>query len=161
VKGSLRVVIVAILAVMLCAVMAPVAAATTWDVSKPFGSVVGQVQTSGSTTFVVTDKSGKKIGKVVKASSGGWKVVRGSKRIASVKGGNAKYPANLYDLKGKHVGKCGRASDSWQLIQIQTIAVSTKAPATPLNVVLITVATVPKACPARAALGAARLLNWQ
>jgi hypothetical protein len=141
------VLIAVVLAVLLCAVLAPVAAATTWDVKKPFGSVIGQVRTAGDTVFVVTDKSGKKVGKVVKAS-GGWKVVRGSTRIASVKGGNARYPANIYDLKNKHIGKCERKSGYWDLIQIENIA-------------LVTVAQIPKACPARAALGAARLLAWQ
>jgi hypothetical protein len=161
VNGSLRVVVAAVLAVVVCAVLAPVAAATTWDVSKPFGSVIGHVRTAGDTLFVVTDKSGAKIGKIVKATSGGWKVVRGARRVAVVKGGNAKYPANLYDLSNKHVGKCGRSTGTWDLIKIQEIAVGVMTSATPLNPVYITVAKAPKACPARAAIGAARLLAWQ
>jgi hypothetical protein len=147
VKGSLRVVVVAVLTVMLSAVVAPIAAATTWDINKPFGSVVGHLETSGTTLFVVTDKAGTKIGRVVKASSGGWKVVRGSRRIAVVKGGNARYPANLYNLKGTHIGKCGRTRNGWDLIEFEGIA-------------RVTVAQAKRACPARAALGAARLLAW-
>ena len=147
-KRSLRVVVAAVLAVMLCAVLAPVAAATTWDVTKPFGTVIGQVRTAGDTLFVVTNKSGAKVGKIVKSSSGGWKVVKGTRRIAVVKGGNAKYPANIYDLQGKRIGQAGRASGRWDLIQFEGIA-------------HVTVAQIPKACPARAALGAARLLAWQ
>ena len=133
----------------LLAITAPLAFATTWDITKPYGSVVGHVRTTNSPTFRVTNKAGDVVGKVIKTGSGGWKVVRGSKRIATAKAdGNAKYPANLYDLKGTRIGRCKRSSGAWELGRINNIFLEIRALA-------------PRDCPARAALGATRLLNWK
>jgi len=139
----------AIVVCTLLAVTAPAAFATTWDITKPYGSVVGHVRTTNSPTFRVTNKAGDVVGKVIKTGSGGWKVVRGSKRIAAAKAdGNAKYPANLYDLKGTRIGRCKRSSGAWELGRINNIFLEIRALA-------------PRDCPARAALGATRLLNWK
>ena len=144
-KGS---VLAAVTVVLLLAVAAPVALATTWDIKKPLNIPAGKM-TSGGKTFTVTNKSGATVGKVVKTKSGGWKVFRGSKQVAVAKAnGSKKYPVNLYDMKGIRIGRCGLRDGAWSMVRFS-------------GVLRIIVGVAPKDCPARAAMGAARILVWK
>ena len=135
-------------AAVLLSVIAPAAFAATWDIRRPFNVFAGQVTTTSATTFTVTNKAGVKVGKVVKTASGGWNVVRGSTRIAVAKANGTKaYPVNLYSTKGARIGRCGPRDGAWSMVRFS-------------GVLRIIVGTAPKACPGRAAMGAARLLLW-
>jgi hypothetical protein len=147
-KGRLGVVLVMLLAaIVLLAVTAPVVFAATWDIKK-FNVIAGQVSTTSATTFTVTNKAGAKVGRVVKTASGAWNVVRGTTRIAVAKANGTKaYPVNLYTMKGTRIGRCGMRDGAWSMVRFS-------------GVLRIIVGTAPKACPGRAAMGAARLLLW-
>ena len=148
-EGRLGVVLVMLLAaVVLLTVTAPAVLAATWDIKKPFNVFAGQVTTTNATTFTVTNKAGARIGRVVKTASGGWNVVRGTTRIAVAKANGTKaYPVNLYNMKGTRIGRCGMSNGAWSMVRFS-------------GVLRIIVGTAPKACPGRAAMGAARLLLW-
>jgi hypothetical protein len=146
----------ALAAVALAAMAAAAPAATIWDVTKlPLGPVVGHVTKSSTKTFAVTDAASTAVGKVVKKSGGAWNVMRSGKKIAVVKSnGSKKYPVNLYNLKGKRIGRAGLKGDVWWVYKVQRIAGTDSY----LNEIL---ASLPKACPGRAAAGAVRLVYWK
>jgi len=125
--------------------------ATVWDVSRlPGGVLRGHVSNTTTTTFTVTNSSGTKVGKVVKATSGGWKVFRGTAKIAVAKrNGTTAYPVNLYDLSGTRIARCRLVRGAWWVERDYG------------NGLKQDLASVPKGCSARAAIGAVRLVDWR
>ena len=96
------------------------------------------------------NKSGTKVGKVVKPSAGAWKVMKGTTKVALAKAnGTSKYPVNLYNLSGKRIGRCGIIDGAWRVEKITPI---------PGGNAITILAKVPKGCPGRAAIGAVRLV---
>jgi len=141
-----------VVALTLLATVAP-AALASWSLYEVTGYEMGNVVKTNSTKFTVRNNSGKKVGTVVKTASGGWKVMRGSSKIAVVKTtGTKKYPVSLYrkDGSGLRTGCCGMNSDgdAWSLNK----CVNGKP--------YLYIGSADQDCPRRAAMGAARLLLW-
>ena len=141
-------VVVAVLATVLLMTATPVASAAVWYIADPTEYDVGYVSRISATKYVVKKNSGAKAGVVVKTTSG-WKVMRGTSRLAVVKANGTKaYPVNMYRGSSR-IGRCGltRAGD-WR--RLERCAGTSK----------FTVGLAPRACPTVAAMGAARLLLW-
>jgi hypothetical protein len=138
-----------VIAISMLAVAAPAALAASWDVSDATHNDVGYVSKVSNAKYVVKKDSGTKVGVVVKTSKG-WQVKRGTRKIAVLKNnGNSAYPVNMYQGSTR-VGRCGPTGDG-ELLEMDRCAG---------NTVVCCLGFAAKGCPARVALGAARLLLW-
>ena len=149
-KGRLGLIAVAWLAAaVLLAAAAPAAYATVWYIAEAPDHDVGYVSKVSKSKFVVKKNSGAKVGTVIKSASG-WKVMRGDRKVALIKSnGTRAYPVNMYQGSTR-VGRCGPTKAGDKLSMERCAGAK----------VVVCLGTAPKACPARAALGAARLLLW-
>jgi hypothetical protein len=145
--GSAVVGLIIVISVMAIAV--PAALAASWDVSDATHYDIGYVAKVSNAKYVVKKNSGAKVGTVVKTSKG-WQVKRGTRKVAVLKSnGNSAYPVNMYQGSTR-VGRCGPTGDG-ALLEMDRCAG---------NTVVCCLGFAAKGCPARVALGAARLLLW-
>jgi hypothetical protein len=146
-----RVRILFLVPVVACVMLAaaPSAIAAVWYVSDATHYDVGYVVRNSATRFTIKRNSGASVGSVIRTSSG-WRVRRNGRQVAVLRSeDNPNYRACMFE-RSRRTGRCRVSSDEngWGLERWAG------------SKVVAGVGWAPTGCPARVALGAARLLLW-